>query len=1444
MHNRTPGFPLTLVLIAQVLSPRCPAQAPARSGSITQLRPTNVQTPIVVDGKPNAAIVCPADDALAELAGRLVQRINGLTGALLPVVSWEEVSQGEADRHLILLGNMANNRVAFDLYVQHQIACDLLYPGKGGFVLRTVHDPWATGRNVILLGGSEADGVATAVDAFLAGLRPGQSLTVPRLMQIQIAGLETMTAEVLRKEQEHWRNRFVKAKFLWYGATHDLRRIGELYLLTGKEDYAQLFAEMAERWIEEYRRWAPERQITTPKYAIPRLILTWDAIEESPAIPDDLKLDMANVLYDYVKRMARHARIRDWQPGHVRHTGHLVCLSVLYGARYFKKHYPLLPMAAIDQGLRDIDVGMATLAQTPAVLSEDGYWHFHPETIAHYAMATGDRTFFDNGMSAKMCEYAALCTTPLGGFHGHMSEAIYLADWVYRDARWKWLAKTLAKRGDNRPALRGGKLVYEPWTFPSEGPTKLPVELSGVTSFPLDPVVYQNIATRRGTTYVTHERAFRQAALRGGFGKNDQYVLLDGINTGLHKVGDGNALRCYFDRGDGVLVGGKWGSQEMKYQNAVLVRKNGRGSESQPLLCELMAQVDLRSFGFLQSRLPAYNGADWCRTLTWIKNELVIVTDTLEAREAGDYSFACQWRTVGDPQFDGRALTNKRGGKTFTIRAASSGAYLANDEGVKVLRNTKALPLAAGQTHTFCHLLYANPDASLPRAWRRWQSCPETVFRDRASPHNGKACLSIKTASSKGWQCLAQTVSVPPGAQQIVLSAFARTNGKVGARIHVTDAETRQVLTRIDFEGEDWQQKTVPLRLDPAVGPKLDVWAGTTSYKAEGGQVWLDSVSLKAEGEAAKELVRNPGFEKTEDAGRPAREYDLAPVRGRTDMALIEVEGEPMLSFAAGSSTKTQLRDDLTFEAAMCVIAPTRFAAANARSIVCGEKLMQSTAPVSVDLDLRTGKGVALCETDVTLSLPCGDGGPAILDGETVEVERSDGLAHLSLPPGRHVLDLPPVPADSELLAETRAALDALTQPASAVAEGKPAPVPEEPATVWKWQGAKGAVNALATGPLESEGLPHVAVASADGTLYMLSPEGKKVWHFSPGKPLNDVLIDDLDGDGEAEIVTCCDNYRVYCLSSEGNTKWELNNQKFEIRRRLPGEYGVSRYVPAEGEFIIARVVDLDGDGRKEVIAGSKTFQHGSHRVFGTLFAIAHDGKILWHTYQSGGNPTSLDIADADGNGRPEIALATGGPTYARSNYLLTAKGQLIHRYGNPYGPELIRFIRSDASRPPTLVSADERSGVVSAFDAVPPYSKKWAFPTGAFKIVGLEAVDIDGDGAEEAMVATLDGDVYAFSEGTPDRLLWRRTLNHPLSAACIVPGRAEAAPPAVAVGSIDGTLALVSHTSMSILGKTGNKVRCLSAHDINGDGVTEVLVGSENGHVWAVRQPAAAPAE
>ena len=50
----------------------------------------------------------------------------------------------------------------------------MVYPGKGGYELRTVHNPFGDKVNYVIVGGSDDAGVSTAVDRLIA--RAGKTL--------------------------------------------------------------------------------------------------------------------------------------------------------------------------------------------------------------------------------------------------------------------------------------------------------------------------------------------------------------------------------------------------------------------------------------------------------------------------------------------------------------------------------------------------------------------------------------------------------------------------------------------------------------------------------------------------------------------------------------------------------------------------------------------------------------------------------------------------------------------------------------------------------------------------------------------------------------------------------------------------------------------------------------------------------------------------------------------------------------------------------------------------------------------------------------------------------------------------------------------------------------------------------------------------------------------
>ena len=71
--------------------------------------------------------------------------------------------------NLIALGNRSTNALISALYDGFYTLLDLKYPGSGGHVVRTLHDPFATGHNAILVGGSDPEGVATAARKLIEG---------------------------------------------------------------------------------------------------------------------------------------------------------------------------------------------------------------------------------------------------------------------------------------------------------------------------------------------------------------------------------------------------------------------------------------------------------------------------------------------------------------------------------------------------------------------------------------------------------------------------------------------------------------------------------------------------------------------------------------------------------------------------------------------------------------------------------------------------------------------------------------------------------------------------------------------------------------------------------------------------------------------------------------------------------------------------------------------------------------------------------------------------------------------------------------------------------------------------------------------------------------------------------------------------------------------------
>ena len=163
----------------------------------------------------------------------------------------------------------------------------------------------------------------------------------------------------------------------------------------------------------------------------------------------------------------------------------------------------------------------------------------------------------------------------------------------------------------------------------------------------------------------------------------------------------------------------------------------------------------------------------------------------------------------------------------------------------------------------------------------------------------------------------------------------------------------------------------------------------------------------------------------------------------------------------------------------------------------------------------------------------------------------------------------------------------------------------------------------------------------------------------------NAPIVADLDGDGQVEIISGSDVFKLV------NGVWT-----FAWQSRL--------------EPNTVAVADLDGDGKAEVIQYQSNF--GAGRAFdgsdSGVFIYKHDGTLLRRIPLA---PTTspegwLTVGDIDGDGVPEILVVNGGYLYAYH-----ADGRLVWAYAVPDIPTEL------AGNIPAPVATFYRTGLTAA---------------------------------------------------------------------------------------------------------------------------------------------------
>jgi hypothetical protein len=766
----------------------------------------------------NAAIIYPAADpryrALAEF---LAKAITARGAAALECVAdttliptrRTPLPAAYRSRPLILLGNLNTNRVLQPLYADFLCSTDATYPGGDGFDLRTLVNPYGTGANLILAGGSSLRGVERAIERLLAAITAADpALTLPFLFEVELApGLAAQLASwPFTSLADTAALQVSRARGLMF-ITEPIRLIGAYTLMwawTADVRYAhvardQLVA-LNERMVEGYGDWhyLAERFLR----AVPLLI--------AGGFLTDAEINRT----DHLLMLTAHANQDEWwrmKVGHPplghRHQGKGTYEFLLL-ARYLREQANPTPALreVCDRWIAECCTFLDALATARGDDQDDESCLNNIATIYRYALGMERHDFFTSG-NARLVAARCLALHDNNGAgcgqggYGE-SQGMYLQQeatvqtaasaFYYGDGTLKWILHHLRnlavpqrcsflhffpvflQKFDTGPELApvppaaDRSLAWLPVTDHQFAISNDPPEHWEPAGHMVNAAETWQLAEAIARNRLPQARGFDKLVLRAGYERRDAYLMIQGYQGGFRWQGHmqaANAIVRFFQAGHVFLVQNT--SRHSYHDKNALFTSDGRNDTPMPPIAEKLALADFAPVVLTVTRLSDYHHTEWTRHIFWSKpgDGWFVVIDRTVFQADGPYSLTCSWRTPAYAELHGRRWRSDQGQHRFTLVAGSNVPATCEEESDQgacapfVLRQRRAGVHRTGDEATFQNLFYV-----------RAQGAPEILDLQRLDERSAVVLRNGMPAAWCGIELVAGAAWLP-GTSARALSA-------------------------------------------------------------------------------------------------------------------------------------------------------------------------------------------------------------------------------------------------------------------------------------------------------------------------------------------------------------------------------------------------------------------------------------------------------------------------------------------------------------------------------------------------------------------------------------------------------------------------------------------------------------------------------------------------
>jgi hypothetical protein len=723
-------------------------------------------TTLVREGRTSCIIVYPAQDhGYLELARSLAEAMARRTGvsptlmadtAILPQRGLP-LPDAYRRRPLLLLGNINVNRLLLPLYARYYCATDVTYPGGEGYDLRTLVNPYGTGVNFILAGGSTVRGAQRATERLIARMeeagQPGE-LVLPFLLEVE-------ADPALARQLAEWPDANLDRPLPTADAEL-LAAIGSyaiMYAWTGDRRYGEFARDclraLNSHYQESYGDW---------HYLIERVVRAMPWLTAGGFLDEADILRTDNLIlwttYETQDMWWRHRNGR-MPLGH-RHIGKGTFMFYQQ-ARYLRDQANpnAAARALCDRWIAECQDYLDALARARADDQDDQSSINNLATVFWYALGEERYEFFESG-NARACAERAVgvhdnkgAGAGIEGYGEALASAMYLHEEAgimvgacaiyYQDGEFKWV-------WENLPFLRNplrqvvwalSPLFMHKYDPGPEIPAVPPKRFTGLRLLPLSP--YQIELTTNPPEYLPPQgyasygeqpwqlhpgvgrntlpaaRTFDKLVLRKSFAQQDPYLLLQGYTEPYRWQGSLHALNAIvrFSQGGHIFLIQNTFKQSYYHKNGLLV-SDGYNDTLLPPLAEWLAAADFSQVALSATRVNDVHHTDWTRYLFWFKegDGFFVVLDAVEIKADGPYSVTCTWRTPGYAELHDRAWQARQGDHLFTLRCSQPLPMTCEEQELDgasapyELHQVQAGEHKRGDLVTFQNLFYVRPDSA------------------------------------------------------------------------------------------------------------------------------------------------------------------------------------------------------------------------------------------------------------------------------------------------------------------------------------------------------------------------------------------------------------------------------------------------------------------------------------------------------------------------------------------------------------------------------------------------------------------------------------------------------------------------------------------------------------------------------------------------------------